>query len=127
MAADFSIINDTKFVLPTIPFREIKEAILGDKYVLNLVIASSEKLLELNRTYRQKNVSTDILSFPLSESEGEIYISPTEASKESVKFDRGPENFLAFLFIHGCVHLKGYDHGPEMETVETTFRKRFQI
>jgi ssRNA-specific RNase YbeY (16S rRNA maturation enzyme) len=43
------------------------------------------------------------------------------------EFDRTYENFLVFLFIHGLVHLKGYDHGDKMEKVEIKFRKKFNI
>jgi ssRNA-specific RNase YbeY (16S rRNA maturation enzyme) len=42
-------------------------------------------------------------------------------------FDRSYENFIYFLFIHGCVHLKGYDHGSTMERIEAKFRKEFGI
>ncbi len=43
------------------------------------------------------------------------------------EFERPYDNFLIFLFIHGCVHLKGYDHGAKMEKVEEKFRKKFKI
>jgi ssRNA-specific RNase YbeY (16S rRNA maturation enzyme) len=46
---------------------------------------------------------------------------------EAKKFDREYENFLGFLFIHGLVHLKGYDHGSTMESIEIQFRKQFGI
>ncbi len=85
------------------------------------------RMKELNFMYRNKNEPTDILSFPLSKTEGEMYICLSEAKKEAKKFDRKPENFLAFLFIHGCVHLKGYDHGGTMERLEVKFRRKFKI
>jgi probable rRNA maturation factor len=123
----FSIVNETKTTIPPIPFQEIKEATLGKKYNLTLIFAPSDKLKKLNTIYRDKEHSTDILSFPLSESEGEIYICPTEAKKEMIKFERNYDNFLAFLFIHGCVHLKGYDHGSTMESVEEKLRTKFNV
>jgi probable rRNA maturation factor len=70
---------------------------------------------------------TDILSFPLSENEGEIYINPATARKEAKKFDRPYDNFILFLLIHGLVHLKGYEHGAIMESIETRFRKKFKV
>jgi probable rRNA maturation factor len=106
---------------------EIKEAILGPDYDLSLVFASAKKMRELNRTYRQIDQSTDILSFPLSKTSGEIFICRSEAKKMMAEFGRPYENFLLFLFIHGLVHLKGYDHGSKMEKMETKFRKQFKV
>ena len=46
---------------------------------------------------------------------------------EAKKFERTYENFLAFLFIHALVHLKGMDHGSTMESMEARYRKKFGI
>ncbi len=105
----------------------IKDYCLGSKYELSVVFTSSQKIQELNSSYRNKNTPTDILSFPLNENEGEIFFCMNEVEKEAEKFDRKVDNFLIFLFIHGCVHLKGYDHGSKMEEIETEIRKKFQV
>ncbi len=123
----FSIINENKEKLPKIPFEEIKEASLGNDYSLSLIFTSPEKMKKLNTIYRNKETPTDILSFPLNENEGEIYISLSESKKEAKKFDREYENFIAFLFIHGCVHLIGHDHGSTMENIEVKIREKFKI
>lgn len=127
MSQVFNLINETKAKLPRLAFESIKDAILGPEYQLNLIITSPAKIKKLNTIYRNKETATDILSFPLSKNEGEIYISPSEAKKEAPKFNRSYQNFLAFLFIHGCAHLKGLDHGDRMEKLEIKFRKKFQI
>jgi len=114
-------------MLKNLKFEEIKNAILGSKYELSFVFISSQKIQELNRKYRNINKPTDILSFPLSKTTGEIFICKTEAKKMMTEFDRKYENFLVFLFIHGCVHLKGFDHGDKMEKVEEKFRRKFKI
>ena len=108
-------------------FEIIKKAVLGSKYELSLVFITSEKIKKLNKKYRNINKPTDILSFPLSKTSGEIFICKSEAKKEMVKFDRAYDNFITFLFIHGLVHLKGYDHGPIMEKMEAKFHKKFKI
>jgi probable rRNA maturation factor len=128
----FSITNETEVSgkpahIPKLPFEEIKIASLGKNYTLSLIFTSPEKMKKLNLIYRDKNTATDILSFPIDEIEGEIYICLEEAKKEAVKFERTFENFIGFLFIHGCVHLKGHDHGSTMENVEVKLRKQFQI
>ncbi len=123
----FSLVNTTKGKLPRLPFALMKEAVLGKDYILSVAIVSEEKIQELNKSYRQKDAATDILSFPLSDTEGEIFLNLEQAALEAPKFDRPLDNFLAFLFIHGLVHLKGYDHGSTMENEEKKHRKVFGI
>jgi probable rRNA maturation factor len=105
----------------------IKEAVLGKNFELSLVFCSAKKIQSLNKIYRNINKPTDILSFPLSKNSGEIFICKSEARKMMAEFDRPYENFLAFLFIHGLVHLKGYDHGAKMEKIEQKFRQKFGV
>ncbi|MEK7646612.1 MAG: rRNA maturation RNase YbeY [Patescibacteria group bacterium] len=109
------------------PFAVMAEKILGKAYELSVAIVTPDEIQKINLMYRNKDEPTDILSFPLSENQGEIYLCPEEIKKESVKFDRSYENFFAFVFIHGCVHLKGYDHGGTMEGIEAQFRNTFGI
>jgi len=120
-------VDAKKAKIPRLVFLRMKDAVLGKKYDLSVAIVRGDKRRELNRHWRDKDEPTDILSFPLSESEGEIYICLEETRKEAVKFDRAYDNFLLFLFIHGLVHLKGYDHGAIMESIEIKFRKKFGI
>ena len=122
-----SITNAAKGKLPRLPFSAMKEAVLGKKYRLSVVVITLAKMRSLNRTYRKKDAPTDILSFPLSKTEGEIFLNLTEAGKESKKFGRPFENFIAFLFIHGLVHLKGFAHGSRMEVLERKFRNKFNV
>lgn len=133
---NFSLINLTKAKLPRLAFAAMKEAVLGDKYELSVTIVSKKRIQELNRQYRNINEPTDILSFPLDEvggenghttGSGEIFINLDCAKEEAKKFERDYENFLGFLFIHGLVHLKGYDHGSTMEELERRFRGQFSI
>ncbi len=123
----FNLTNTTKAKLPSLAFVEMKNAILGKKYELSVIIVGKKEIQKLNREYRDINKPTDILSFPLSDSFGEIYINPEMTKLEAKKFDRSYENFFGFLLIHGLVHLKGFDHGSTMESIETRFRKKFGI
>lgn len=123
----FTLINETKSKIPSIDFEGIKVACLGKTYNLNLIFTTSANIKKLNTIYRDKECPTDILSFPISETEGEIYISEKESRAEAKKFEREYNNFIAFLFIHGCTHLKGHDHGAIMESIEAGFREKFGI
>jgi hypothetical protein len=75
----FSLINETDSHIPAVDFVAIKNATLGKDYTLNLIFTDSARIKKLNTIYRNKECATDILSFPLSDTEGEIYISEKEA------------------------------------------------
>jgi probable rRNA maturation factor len=124
---NFSINNKTKGKLPSLPFVQLKEKILGQKYDLSLTFISKKEIHSINKKYRKVDSPTDILSFPLNKDSGEIFICQEIAKKKAPAFERKYDNFLSFLFIHGLVHLKGYDHGDEMEKIERKYRKIFNI
>lgn len=104
--------------IPPLPFLPIKEKILGTNYNLTVIFCSPKESQEKNKTYRNKNYPTNILSFPLSDHEGEIYISLSTSRKDAKNFTMGYEKFLHLLLIHGCLHLKGHDHSSTMEELE---------
>lgn len=111
--------------LPDVPFLTIKEKILGKKYLLNIIFCSPTESQKQNLIYRNKDYPTNILSFPLSENEGEIYIPLGVVRNEAKKFAMSYQKFLHFLIIHGCLHLKGYDHSSTMEELEDKYLKHF--
>jgi len=108
-------------------FTRIKEKVMGKNYELSLVFIGKTRAQRLNNTYRQKNYATDILSFPLDEESGEIFIYCPKAKIKAKEFGRTFENYLVFIFIHGLFHLKGHDHGIIMENKEASIRTLFNI
>lgn len=127
MEVHFSITNTTQGKLPRLPFEDMKNEVLGSRYDLSLTIVSKAEIKKINLKHRNQNKVTDILSFPLSQNAGEIFINLEETKRASKDFNRPYENFLAYLFIHGLVHLKGLDHGAIMEKEEIRYRKKFEI
>jgi rRNA maturation RNase YbeY len=111
--------------LPDVPFLLIKEKLLGKTYDLTVVFCTPKESQEKNKTYRAKDYPTNILSFPLSKDEGEIYISLSTARKDATKFQMTFPQFLHLLFIHGCLHLKGLEHGSTMEELEDSYLHKF--
>lgn len=111
--------------LPEIPFLKIKDTILGKSYTLTIIFCTPKESQERNLTYRNKDYPTNILSFPLDVNEGEIYISLSTARRDAKKFDMSPLQFLHLLVVHGCLHLKGHDHGSTMEELEAKYLKKF--
>lgn len=127
MIENLSITNKTKGTIKGVPFLELKNKALGEKYELSLVFVGNKKSRSLNRIYRQKDKATNILSFPLSKTSGEIFINLNLAKIEAPKFNRTFQKFVGYLFIHGLFHLKGMQHGLRMESAEKKLRDKFKI
>ena len=111
--------------IPELPFLAIKEKILGKNYNLNVIFCSPLLSQKLNREYRNKDYPTNILSFPLDETQGEIYIQLQKARLDAKSHDMGYNKFIHLLFIHGCLHLLGHDHGDDMEYIEEKYLSKF--
>lgn len=87
-----------------------------------IVLVSNENIQDLNRTYREQDQVTDVLSFGLADSEadpypilGEIVIALPRAAEQARELGHPLERELAFLAVHGTLHLLGYDHEKEEE------------
>ena len=120
-----TIRNSTKGKLPRLPFVCIKEAILGVDYELGVSFVSPKRQKEINKKYRSIDKTTNILSFPLSKTSGDISFDLIKVKKEAPLFEMSYTNFLKYLFIHGLLHLKGMDHSAIMERQEKKFLKMF--
>jgi rRNA maturation RNase YbeY len=116
-----TITNKTKGKLPRLPFVSIKNKILGEDYEFGLSLLPPQKQKQINSKYRGKNETTNILSFPLSKNSGEITIDPIKVKKDAPLFNMTYTQFFKFLFIHGCLHLKGFEHSSTMEKEEKKF------
>ncbi len=119
--------NTTRKKNPALPFQKIQEEVLGKKYELSLVLIGDKLSQKLNKKHRKINKPTNILTFPLSKSAGEIFINLNLAKKQAPKFDKNYTNFIGFLLIHGLMHLKGYEHSSKMEKEEKKIRDRFNL
>jgi len=86
---------------------------------------------ELNRTWRQKDYATNVLSFPAEVPDGlldipllgDLVICVPVLEREAVEQGKTLQAHWAHLVIHGCLHLLGYDHidddeAEEMESIE---------
>ncbi len=120
-------ISSTISSYPTWPYQAMKDTILGKSYSLSLTFVGKARAQKLNITYRNKDYVPNVLSFPLDAQTGEIYICPEAAKRQAKDFDLSVDGYLAFLFIHGCVHLKGHDHGATMDSLEQKYLRQFRI
>ncbi len=112
---------------------------------LSVLFCSDTYMAELNKQYREKDSSTDVLSFEQGEEyvdddgniqyiAGDIAISVEFLFKNAKDFDVLPDEELKRLLIHGILHLEGYDHGDahigedtnEMFDIQESVLKTFQ-
>ncbi|HEV3245295.1 MAG TPA: rRNA maturation RNase YbeY [Candidatus Paceibacterota bacterium] len=118
MRAQVSIKKTTRGPVPRLPFERMAKQILGSGYELSLVICGDSLAQRMNQTYRKKSYKPNVLSFPISKSEGEIFLNVQCAKREAKRYGTTFPKRLALLFIHGCFHLKGLKHGTKMEASE---------
>ncbi|MBI4133559.1 rRNA maturation RNase YbeY [Candidatus Uhrbacteria bacterium] len=111
--------------VPKVPFERIAREVLGPRYDLSLVLCGDALARRLNAQYRKKNYCSNVLSFPLAPTEGEIFLNTRAAAREARKFRVPLRARLTLLFIHGCLHLRGLRHGKEMEDRESKVLSQF--
>lgn len=124
MSLDLS--NTTKSLPPKLPYEDVKNDVLGKKYELSLVFVGEARGREINRQTRNKTYSPNVLSFPLSNAAGEVYITPAVAKREAHRYNHTYREHVLFLFIHGLLHLKGLDHGKKMDSLEEKYLAKYK-
>ncbi|HEO98265.1 MAG: rRNA maturation RNase YbeY [Campylobacterales bacterium] len=125
--------NQTELNVDTEALEKIA-ALLTDTPV-ELIITDNETIRELNARYREKDKPTDVLSFPLEQAIpgmplGSIVISKPYVREKAEEFGHAPDDELALLFIHGLLHLLGYDHevdNGEMRAKEQELIEQFHL
>lgn len=122
-----TIHTTTRRPWPTRGFSDIAQAILGTRYDCSLVIVGDRRARTLNRTRRGRDAPANVLTFPITNQHGEVFINVRRVEREAHTFGLSKEGHAQYLFIHACLHLKGYAHGSRMERAEDRFLARFDI
>jgi rRNA maturation RNase YbeY len=88
---------------------------------LTVVLTDDAEIRELNRRYRGRDGSTDVLSFSLGDGHspetpfGDIVISLQTARRQAREYGASLQTELERLLVHGTLHLCGYDHRERRE------------
>lgn len=95
---------------------------------LGVLICGAETIHELNKQYRNIDAPTDVLSFALNEGEdyipeeekalGDIILNVDRAIEQAHMYGHSEEREMAYLSVHGFLHILGYDHYEEEEKKE---------
>lgn len=106
----------------SIPWRNAKEKILGKRFQLSAALLSEQemrrvrRILRLEKKYRfGPRHALNVLAFLFDAHAGEILLNKERVQKEARRQKRPFRLQLLYLYIHGLLHLKGYDHTKEAD------------
>ncbi|MCD9189601.1 MAG: rRNA maturation RNase YbeY [Pyrinomonadaceae bacterium] len=135
--------NQRKIKLNSKVFQEFAEKAVGsisetENKNVTIAFVSDRKMRELNKDFRGKDKTTDVLSFPFETDEfdetddflGDIIISLEQAERQAVENKLEIELEIKQLILHGILHLCGYDHETddgEMNARELELREILRI
>jgi probable rRNA maturation factor len=122
---DFSNTTKQKLSLSEPLLQKIAHDILDTSYDVSIVVVGEKRARALNQEYRGKDYIPNVLSFPIDETMGEIFLNPKTALLEAPKFNLSVNHYLYYLLIHSMLHLKGFDHSDEMSAKENFYMKKF--
>lgn len=113
--------------LVRLTLRKVKGAAFEKNSELSVTWVGDAEMKKLNRTYRGKNKTTDVLSFPLLEGRkmtkapkgplplGDVVVSLAQTTRQAKERKVPFEGELALLVVHGILHLLGYDHATKAQ------------
>lgn len=121
------ILKDYEKSFKKILKRVKKELGIKQKLGLSITLCDNNHIQDLNKTYRNKNAATDVLSFAIEDGSseefvatvsklaavrelGDIIISYDKACEQAKEYGHSLNREMCFLFTHGVLHLLGYDH-----------------
>lgn len=105
-----------------------------NKKIFSIIFLDDEKIQEINRDYRKLDRVTDVISFALCDDPeneltdelGDVFIDLSQAFRQASEYGHSIDREVAFLAVHGYLHLCGYDHMTKEEE-EIMFQKQEEI
>jgi len=113
--------------LSALTLKTVKGPSFEKKVEVSVVLTGDAEVKRLNKTYRHKDKTTDVLSFPLLEGKklssglgknvalGDVVISVPQTRRQSAEQGKPFKGELALLLVHGILHLLGYDHATKAQ------------
>ncbi len=109
-----------------------EENLEKSKLLITITLTTKEEIRQINKTYRNIDKPTDVLSFPMFEKDeldrkikendfmhedvlGDIIISIEQVENQAKEYGHSFERELSYMIVHGFYHLMGYDHIEEKD------------
>ncbi len=96
------------------------EVLEVDNAIFDIILVDDEEIKKINKQYRNKDTSTDVISFALEDEKtinipsirmlGDVYVSFDTAKSQAKEYNHSLKRELSFLIVHGLLHLLGYSH-----------------
>ena len=134
-------LNNYEEIYDNLLEKTLKHLSLNFEPFISVTIVDNAYIHEINKTYRHIDRPTDVISFAFLDDNpkrdelfksgqmvvlGEIYISFEKAQEQALSYGHSLDRELKFLFVHGLLHLLGYDH-MKKEDEEIMFRLQDEI
>lgn len=133
----FEIFNETSYDIDLEEENRVIEYALKYKklndVMFNVIFVDNKTIRDINREYRGIDRDTDVISFALEDNEdikfefgrllGDIYISVDKMKQQAIEYGHSELREMAFLTVHGLLHLLGYDHMTK-EDEEVMFKEQ---
>lgn len=122
---DYSYLD--KVIKRTLKMEKVKKAIF------TIIFIDDDFMQTLNKKYRNINRTTDVLSFAFEDNDkicynirqlGQIFISIPKMKEQAKDYGHSEKRELAFLVVHGLLHLLGYDHTLGIQEEKEMFGKQ---
>jgi len=123
--------NTTRSTIDEVLLKKTAEMVLGGEKVknseLSVAIVGPKKMQELNKKYRRKDKAANVLSFPNGKESipnevegylGEVVLCPQEVRKDAKKYGILFKEALAWMLIHGILHLLDYNHEDSVKKAQ---------
>lgn len=103
---------------------------------LSVVFVDNDEIKDINKTYRNIDKVTDVISFALEDNDeeivgerilGDIFISIPKMKEQALEYNHSEKRELSFLCCHGLLHLLGYDHVNNKEEEKIMFDLQDEI
>lgn len=123
---DNNLYNDYDYLNEVINYSLKQQKIT--KASFSIIFVNDQAIKDLNKQYRQLDQITDVLSFAFEDNKkmlynewrllGDIYICIPQMKRQAITYQNSEKRELAFLVVHGLLHLLGYDHQNEEQEKE---------
>lgn len=107
-----------------------------EKAIFSIIFVGNEEIQFINKTYRDIDRVTDVISFAFEDNEeevsetrmlGDIYIAIPKMIEQAQEYGHSEKRELSFLVVHGLLHLLGYDHTKSKEDEEIMFNLQEEL
>lgn len=133
-ARDYLFINHYKNVAEFV----LKKLGLEEKtYIISLTLVDEATSLDINKKFRNKDYVADVISFAYLDDEkeetgevldlGELILCPDKILERAKEVDNDFDEEMIYLYIHGLLHLLGYDHVNDPEEAKIMYNKQDEL